>query len=160
MEAEHPLFLLYTSSSTGKPKGVVHATGASAGQPALCRQLPLPCCCLALPLSACLTSRATAPGFQLPGGFMVFVGTTTKYVFAVHPQDVFWCTADCGWVTGHSYVTYGGWAGGCEWASGQGWRWAWLEPSCKAARCLHVALLGTGYRCFAAAYMSQPHPTR
>ncbi len=38
---------------------------------------------------------------------MVFVGQTTKYVFAVHPGDVFWCTADCGWVTGHSYVTYG-----------------------------------------------------
>ena len=34
-------------------------------------------------------------------------GQTTKYVFAVHPGDVFWCTADCGWVTGHSYVTYG-----------------------------------------------------
>ncbi|PRW33545.1 acetyl-coenzyme A chloroplastic glyoxysomal isoform X1 isoform B [Chlorella sorokiniana] len=41
------------------------------------------------------------------GGFMVFVGQTSKYVFAVHPGDVFWCTADCGWVTGHSYVTYG-----------------------------------------------------
>lgn len=38
---------------------------------------------------------------------MVFVGQTTKYVFATHPGDVFWCTADCGWVTGHSYVTYG-----------------------------------------------------
>lgn len=38
---------------------------------------------------------------------MVYVGATTKHVFAVHAGDVFWCTADCGWVTGHSYVTYG-----------------------------------------------------
>ncbi|EFN51239.1 hypothetical protein CHLNCDRAFT_56405 [Chlorella variabilis] len=41
------------------------------------------------------------------GGLMVYAGITTKYVFAVHPGDTFWCTADCGWVTGHSYVTYG-----------------------------------------------------
>eukprot|EP00887_Chlorella_sp_A99_P001112 scaffold14.g1112.t1 len=41
------------------------------------------------------------------GGYMVYVGETTKYVFAVHPGDTFWCTADCGWVTGHSYLTYG-----------------------------------------------------
>jgi len=38
---------------------------------------------------------------------MVYVGTTQKYVFATHPGDIFWCTADCGWVTGHSYLTYG-----------------------------------------------------
>ncbi|GAB4816679.1 hypothetical protein N2152v2_003725 [Parachlorella kessleri] len=41
------------------------------------------------------------------GGFMVYTAMTTKYYFAVHPGDVFWCTADCGWVTGHSYITYG-----------------------------------------------------
>lgn len=48
---------------------------------------------------------------------MVYAGITTKYVFAVHPGDTFWCTADCGWVTGHSYVTYGTWWGQC----GVGW---------------------------------------
>ena len=39
---------------------------------------------------------------------MVYSATTTKYVFAMQPGDVFWCTADCGWITGHSYLTYGG----------------------------------------------------
>ena len=38
---------------------------------------------------------------------MVYSATTTKYVFAMQPGDVFWCTADCGWITGHSYLTYG-----------------------------------------------------
>jgi acyl-coenzyme A synthetase/AMP-(fatty) acid ligase len=38
---------------------------------------------------------------------MVYAATTTKYVFAMQPGDVFWCTADCGWITGHSYLTYG-----------------------------------------------------
>ena len=43
------------------------------------------------------------------GGYMVGAATTFKYVFDHHPDtDVFWCTADCGWITGHSYVTYGG----------------------------------------------------
>ena len=41
------------------------------------------------------------------GGYMVGAALTTKYVFDVQPDDVYWCTADCGWITGHSYVTYG-----------------------------------------------------
>lgn len=43
---------------------------------------------------------------------MVFTAMTAKYAFAMHPGDVFWCTADCGWVTGHSYITYGEQAAG------------------------------------------------
>jgi len=41
------------------------------------------------------------------GGYMVYAATTTKYVFDYRPGDVYWCTADCGWITGHSYLTYG-----------------------------------------------------
>ncbi len=41
------------------------------------------------------------------GGYMVGAALTTKYVFDAQPDDVYWCTADCGWITGHSYVTYG-----------------------------------------------------
>ena len=41
------------------------------------------------------------------GGYMVYAATTTKYVFDLKPGDLFWCTADCGWITGHTYVTYG-----------------------------------------------------
>eukprot|EP00758_Cryptobia_borreli_P002348 Tbor_TRINITY_DN2964_c0_g1::TRINITY_DN2964_c0_g1_i1::g.1080::m.1080/K01895/ACSS, acs; acetyl-CoA synthetase len=67
VEAEHPLFVLYTSGSTGTPKGLVHTTG----------------------------------------GYMVYVATTFKYVFDYKPGDVFFCTADIGWITGHSYVTFG-----------------------------------------------------
>lgn len=41
------------------------------------------------------------------GGYMVYAHTTTKYVFNMSPGDVYWCTADCGWITGHTYLTYG-----------------------------------------------------
>ncbi len=67
MNAEDPLFILYTSGSTGTPKGVVHTTG----------------------------------------GYMVFTNITFKYIFDYHDGEVFWCTADAGWITGHSYFVYG-----------------------------------------------------
>src|SRR3954452_24754679 len=68
LDAEHPLFILYSSGSTAKPKGIQHTTG----------------------------------------GYLTHVAWTHKYVFDLKPEsDVFWCSADVGWVTGHSYIVYG-----------------------------------------------------
>ncbi len=67
MDAEDPLFILYTSGSTGTPKGVVHTCG----------------------------------------GYMVGAYYTTKYVFDIKEKEIFWCTADPGWITGHTYIVYG-----------------------------------------------------
>lgn len=67
MDAEDPLFILYTSGSTGTPKGVVHTTG----------------------------------------GYCVYTSLTHEMVFDLHEGDVFWCTADVGWITGHSYIVFG-----------------------------------------------------
>ncbi|HWT89992.1 MAG TPA: acetate--CoA ligase [Solirubrobacterales bacterium] len=73
MEAEHPLYILYTSGSTAKPKGILHTTG----------------------------------------GYMTGVAATHRYVFDLKPEsDVYWCAADVGWVTGHSYIVYGPLANG------------------------------------------------
>ncbi|HSZ03816.1 MAG TPA: acetate--CoA ligase [Solirubrobacteraceae bacterium] len=68
LDAEHPLFVLYTSGSTAKPKGILHTTG----------------------------------------GYLTGVSATHRYVFDLKPEsDVYWCAADVGWVTGHSYIVYG-----------------------------------------------------
>jgi acetyl-CoA synthetase len=67
MDAEDPLFILYTSGTTGKPKGLVHTQA----------------------------------------GYLVWALWSTQWVFGLNESDVFWCTADCGWITGHTYVTYG-----------------------------------------------------
>ncbi len=72
LEAEHPLFILYTSGTTGKPKGVVHSTG----------------------------------------GYLTQAAYTFRTVFDHRKDDIFWCSADVGWVTGHSYLAYGPLANG------------------------------------------------
>jgi acetyl-CoA synthetase len=72
MDAEDPLFILYTSGSTGAPKGVVHTSG----------------------------------------GYLVWAAMTHEITFDYHDGDVYWCTADVGWVTGHTYIVYGPLANG------------------------------------------------
>jgi len=73
LDAEHPLFILYTSGSTASPKGILHTTG----------------------------------------GYLTGVATTHRYVFDLKPEsDVYWCAADVGWITGHSYIVYGPLANG------------------------------------------------
>ena len=67
VDAEHPLFILYTSGSTGTPKGVQHSTA----------------------------------------GYLLHAMNTSRWTFDLKDDDIYWCTADVGWITGHSYVTYG-----------------------------------------------------
>ena len=72
MNAEDPLFILYTSGSTGSPKGALHTSG----------------------------------------GYLVYAAMTHQYIFDYHDGDIYWCTADVGWITGHTYIVYGPLANG------------------------------------------------
>jgi acetyl-CoA synthetase len=92
MDAEDPLFILYTSGSTGKPKGVQHST---AGY--LLVRFPL-----ALSLSILYTRSHTHTHTHTQQATM-----THRHVFDYRDGDVYWCTADAGWITGHSYIVYG-----------------------------------------------------
>src|SRR5437870_5942323 len=81
LDAEHPLYILYTSGSTAKPKGILHTTG----------------------------------------GYLTGVAATHYAVFDLRPErDVYWCAADVGWVTGHSYIVYGPLANGPTWVRWEG----------------------------------------
>ncbi|MDA9003912.1 acetate--CoA ligase [bacterium] len=93
MEAEDPLFILYTSGSTGTPKGVLHTTA----------------------------------------GYLLYTAMTHYYAFDLQPDDVYWCGADVGWVTGHSYIVYGPLANGATTLMFEG-----LPTYPTAARCWEV----------------------